>query len=198
MKRKLNSLLLSPVAYLVINALGGYSAYSAELSISCYADSTSTTFRCGEGTTASDKSSIAVGSNVSASGVRAIAIGAPDNAINSSTPSIVQNTTAAADGIAIGSGATVTTDGVGGVAIGSRRHDPRTGAVLNGAPNGGATVNAINGVAIGPGAKVGTVGQSDVRSIAIGDLAYVGGSLNTGVGSGLVVGAGSASSVAMG
>ncbi|KSU34753.1 hypothetical protein ABI58_23480 [Salmonella enterica subsp. enterica serovar Salford] len=134
LKRKLNSLLLSPVAYLVINALGGYSAYGAELSISCYADSTSTTFRCGEGTTASDKSSIAVGSNVSASGVRAIAIGAPDNAINSSTPSIVQNTTAAADGIAIGSGATVTTDGVGGVAIGSRRHDPNTGAVLNGAP----------------------------------------------------------------
>lgn len=198
LKRKLNSLLLSPVAYLVINALGGYSAYAAELSISCYADSTSTTFRCGEGTTASDKSSIAVGSNVSASGVRAIAIGAPDNAIDSLSPWIVQNTTAAADGIAIGSGATVTTDGVGGVAIGSRRHDPNTGAVLNGEPNGGATVNAINGIAIGSGASAGVAGQGDARSIAIGDLISVGGASSTGVGSGLVVGAGSARSVAVG
>ncbi|EAT0815168.1 hypothetical protein EJ226_23050, partial [Salmonella enterica] len=174
LKRKLTPLLLSPVAYLVINALGGYSAYAAEVSVSCYADSTSTTFHCGEGATASDKSSIAVGSNVSASGVRAIAIGAPDNAIDSLSPWIVQNTTAAADGIAIGSGATVTTDGVGGVAIGSRRHDPNTGAVLNGESNGGATVNAINGIAIGSGASAGVAGQGDARSIAIGDLISVG------------------------
>ncbi|MGF3845676.1 hypothetical protein, partial [Salmonella enterica] len=66
--------------------------------------------------------------------------------------------------------------GWGGVAIGSRRHDPNTGAVLNGAPNGGATVNAINGIAIGPGAKAGTAGQNDVRTVAIGDLISVGGS----------------------
>ncbi|MCV6648908.1 hypothetical protein, partial [Salmonella enterica] len=106
------------MAYLVINALGGYSAYAAEVSVSCYADSTSKTFRCGDGATASDTSSLSIGTGASASGVRAIAIGAPDSGDSSRPP-----TTAAADGIAIGSGAIVTTDGVGGIAIGSRRHD---------------------------------------------------------------------------
>lgn len=197
LKRKLPPLLISPVAYIVMNILGGVSVHAAEVSVSCFADNASKAFHCGDGATASDTSSIAVGTDVSASGVRAIAIGAPDNA-KALIPSVIQLTSAADDGIAIGSGATVTTEGVGGIAIGSRRHDPKSGEAIHGHADGGATVNAINSIAIGTGAKVGSAGQKDVRSIAIGDMTVVMGSLNTGVGSGLVVGTGSASSVAMG
>lgn len=174
-----------------MNVLGGASVYATELSVSCYADSTSKSFHCGDGAIASDTSSLAVGTNASANGVRAIAIGAPDNSES------YRLTSATADGIAIGSGATVTTDGVGGVAIGSRRHNS-TDVALNLGVNGGAIVNAINGIAIGAGAKAGNTGQNDIRSIAIGDLTAVLGSLNTGVGAGLVIGNGSVRSIALG
>ncbi|EDJ4628565.1 hypothetical protein GE706_22390 [Salmonella enterica] len=194
MKKKLTPLLLSPLAYLVMNVIGGGAVYAAEVEVSCYADSANNSFHCGNGSTASDTSSMAIGTSVSTSGVRAIAIGAPD----SSSPSVIRHTTATSDGIAIGSGATVAKDGVGGIAIGSRRHDPKTGTAINGNLDGGATVNAINGIAIGTGATSGIAGQNDFRSIAIGDLTTVMGSLNTGIGAGLVMGSSSARSVAMG
>ncbi|ECY4977367.1 hypothetical protein AVA85_16040, partial [Salmonella enterica subsp. enterica serovar Infantis] len=196
-------LVYTQTALLVINTIWGISSHAAETPVSCYVDNINRTFRCAEGAIASEKNSLSIGLNATTTGERAIAIGAPDNAmsapVDSSAP---KKTTASADGIAIGAGATVMDDAPGGVAIGSRRHEPSNtvhrGDTLYDSSNAGAIVNAINGIAIGSGAKAGAAGNSDSRTIAIGDLANVYGSLNTGVGPGLVIGNGARNSVAIG
>ncbi|EDT6434380.1 hypothetical protein WP66_004791 [Salmonella enterica subsp. enterica] len=189
---------LTPVALLVINSLGCASVYAAETPVSCYADSTTRTFHCADGSTATEKNTMAIGLNATTTGPRAIAIGAPDNGMNNSVDNYTpKNTSASADGIAIGTGATVTDEAPGGVAIGSRRHQV-SGEPLAGPVNSGATVYAINGVAIGAGAVAGSSGKGDFRTVAIGDSAKVSGNLNIGLGPGLVVGDGSDSSVSIG
>ncbi|HAG0930506.1 TPA: hypothetical protein G8S40_004582 [Salmonella enterica] len=188
------------LALLIINNSCESYVFAAEFSASCYVDSTRKTFRCGESTIASKKNTIAVGNQASASGIRSIAIGSLDDAINNRDPSFTDNTKSAGDdSISIGAGTTVAANAPGGIAIGSRRHEPNGESAGNEA-NGGARVYSINGIAIGTGAVSGSsvAGKQDLRTIAIGDGAKVSGSLNTGLGPGLIVGEGSDSSVSVG
>lgn len=194
-KIKITSIALSVMSTLLIT-----NVYAAETPVSCYVDNATKTFRCGDGTTASKKNTIAVGNQSSASGVRSIAIGSIDDAINNNDPSFTDNTKSAGDdSISIGTGATVVENAPGGIAIGSRRHEPN-GASAGSIGNGGARVYSINGIAIGTGSVAGSAveGKRDLRTIAIGDGAKVSGSLNTGLGAGLIVGEGSDSSVTVG
>ncbi|MLU99743.1 hypothetical protein DRU74_24005 [Salmonella enterica subsp. enterica] len=194
-KIKITSIALSVMSTLLIT-----NVYAAETPVSCYVDNATKTFRCGDGTTASKKNTIAVGNQSSASGVRSIAIGSIDDAINNNDPSFTDNTKSAGDdSISIGTGATVVENAPGGIAIGSRRHEPN-GASAGSIGNGGARVYSINGIAIGTGSVAGSAveGKRNLRTIAIGDGAKVSGSLNTGLGAGLIVGEGSDSSVTVG
>ncbi|HCM8912145.1 TPA: hypothetical protein N5G30_003507, partial [Salmonella enterica subsp. enterica serovar Paratyphi B] len=191
---------IAPVALCIMNVFLITKVYAAETPASCYVDNVTKTFRCGDGTIASKKNSIAVGNQSNASGARSIAIGSLDDAINNLDPSFTDNTKSAGDdGISIGAGATVVKNAPGGIAIGSRRHEAN-GASAGNIENGGARVYSINGIAIGTGSVAGNAvdGKRDLRTIAIGDGAKVSGSLNTGLGPGIIVGEGSNSSVAVG
>ncbi|ECI3362768.1 hypothetical protein DKU78_24360, partial [Salmonella enterica subsp. diarizonae] len=188
------------IALLISNSIGIDFIYAAETPVSCYVDNAKKTFRCGDGTIVSKKNSIAVGNHSNASGVRSIAIGSIDDAINNLDPSFTDNTKSAGDdSISIGAGTTVVEHAPGGIAIGSRRHGP-DGASAGNIDNSGAHVYSINGIAIGTGSVSGSSveGKRDIRTIAIGDGAKVSGSLNTGLGPGLIIGEGSDSSVAVG
>ncbi|EIO1429431.1 hypothetical protein LOU18_004701, partial [Salmonella enterica] len=188
------------IALLISNSIGNDFIYAAETPVSCYVDNSKKTFRCGDGTIVSKKNSIAVGNHSNASGVRSIAIGSIDDAINNLDPSFTDNTKSAGDdSISIGAGTTVVEHAPGGIAIGSRRHGP-DGASAGNIANSGAHVYSINGIAIGTGSVSGSAveGKQDIRTIAIGDGAKVSGSLNTGLGPGLIIGEGSDSSVAVG
>ncbi len=190
----------TPVALCIINVLLIPHIHAAETPVSCYVDNVNKTFRCGDGSIASKKNSIAVGNQSNASGARSIAIGSLDDAINNLDPSFTDNTKSAGDdSISIGAGTTVVANAPGGIAIGSRRHEPNGKSAGNDV-NSGARVYSINGIAIGTGSVAGGAvdGKRDLRTIAIGDGAKVSGSLNTGLGPGIIVGEGSNSSVAVG
>ncbi|EEC2776666.1 hypothetical protein CDA89_23710 [Salmonella enterica] len=190
----------SPVALSIMNVFLITNVYAAETPVSCYVDNATKTFRCGNGSITSNKNSIAVGNQSNALGARSIAIGSLDDAINNLDPSFTDNTKSTGDdGISIGAGATVVKNAPGGIAIGSRRHEAN-GVSAGSKENGGARVYSINGIAIGTGSVAGSAvdGKRDLRTIAIGDGAKVSGSLNTGLGPGIIVGEGSNSSVAVG
>ncbi|EDK7619049.1 hypothetical protein CKG84_19240 [Salmonella enterica subsp. enterica serovar Newport] len=182
---------LATVALIIMYAVRISWVYAEEIPVSCYVNSTNKSFRCGDGVNSTSNDTVIIGSNVTASGERAIVIGSIDHIGN-------RNTKATADGIAVGSGAIVDNNAVGGIAIGSRFHDSRTGIVYTASNYGGATVNAINGIAIGASAVAGSVGKNNFRTVAIGDLANVSGNLNIGLGSGLIVGDGSERSISIG